>query len=75
MRPVCSEHSEIPKGLVGRESQCLSMQERCVLICEVDEARGMVEAVFWRRGRLLQSGGQGRGGALRLYRSVPLLPA
>jgi hypothetical protein len=69
---VCSEHSEIPKGLVGRESQCLSMQERCVLICEVDEARGMVEAAFWPCGRLLPSGGQGWGGALRLYRSVPL---
>ena len=50
MRTLCSKHAEIPDGLVGRESQCLPMQERCVLICEVDKSswdgRGCVLAAW-----------------------------
>ena len=36
MRTMSSKYAEIPHGLVGRESQRLSMQERCVLHCEDD---------------------------------------
>jgi hypothetical protein len=38
VRTLSAPYAEIPQGLVGRESQCLSMQEWCVLICEVDKS-------------------------------------
>ena len=38
MRPVPSEHAEIPQPLVGNESQRMSMQQRCVLHRETSES-------------------------------------